>query len=185
MHIIDLTRESRQHLDAAAGLLVDGFAATGSAAWRTIDDARVEVEDSLAGDRISRVAVDDDGLVVGWIGGIPSYDGHVWELHPLVVRADRRTQGIGRALVRDLEQQVARRGGTTLFLGSDDEDSRTSVGGVDIYPDVLGSLQRIRNVRDHPFPFYQKLGFVIVGAIPDANGVGKPDLLMPKRVQSA
>ena len=56
---------------------------------------------------------------------------------------------------------------------------------MDIYPDVLGSLQRIRNVRDHPFPFYQKLGFVVVGAIPDANGFGKPDILMAKRVGSA
>ena len=29
---------------------------------------------------------------------------------------------------------------------------------------------------------YQKCGFVIVGVVPDANGPGKPDILMAKRV---
>jgi len=33
-----------------------------------------------------------------------------------------------------------------------------------------------------PFEFYQKCGFVIVGVVPDANGLGKPDILMAKRV---
>jgi hypothetical protein len=31
---------------------------------------------------------------------------------------------------------------------------------------------------------YQKLGFVIVGVMPDANGPGKPDIYMAKRVSS-
>ncbi len=29
---------------------------------------------------------------------------------------------------------------------------------------------------------YQKRGFVIVGVVPDANGLGKPDILMAKRI---
>jgi aminoglycoside 6'-N-acetyltransferase I len=29
----------------------------------------------------------------------------------------------------------------------------------------------------------QKLGFSVVGVVPDANGLGKPDILMAKRVQ--
>jgi aminoglycoside 6'-N-acetyltransferase I len=182
MQITDLTAHNPRHLGEAASLLVDGFAGTGATAWTTIEAARVEVEQSLADGRISRVAIDGAGAVLGWIGGISAYDGHAWELHPLVVRRDRQRQGIGRALVRDLEAEVRRRGGITIYLGADDESCRTSLGGVDVYPDVLGSLQRIRNVRDHPFPFYQKVGFVIVGAIPDSNGFGKPDILMAKRV---
>ena len=47
---------------------------------------------------------------------------------------------------------------------------------------ILEHLAKIRNLRGHPYEFYQKLGFVIVGVIPDANGPGKPDILMTKRV---
>lgn len=33
-----------------------------------------------------------------------------------------------------------------------------------------------------PYEFYQKLGYAIIGVVPDANGLGKPDILMAKRV---
>ncbi len=73
------------------------------------------------------------------------------------------------------------RGGITLQLGSDDESGMTSLYGADLYPDVLGHLANIRNLRGHPYEFYQKLGFSIVGVMPDANGPGKPDIFMAKR----
>lgn len=34
----------------------------------------------------------------------------------------------------------------------------------------------------HPYEFYQKLGYSIVGVLPDANGFEKPDIFMAKRV---
>ncbi len=74
------------------------------------------------------------------------------------------------------------RGGKTITLGTDDESNRTSIGGVDLYPNVLENVSNIKNLREHPFEFYQKLGYVITGVIPDANGFGKPDILMCKRV---
>ena len=46
---------------------------------------------------------------------------------------------------------------------------------------VLEHLARIENLRGHPYEFYQRLGFSIVGAMPDANGFGKPDIYMAKR----
>jgi hypothetical protein len=73
-------------------------------------------------------------------------------------------------------------GGLTVLLGSDDEDDMTTLSGVELYPDVWTHVANIRNLRGHPFEFYQKCGFVIVGVVPDANGLGKPDILMAKRV---
>jgi aminoglycoside 6'-N-acetyltransferase I len=98
------------------------------------------------------------------------------------VRSDLQNQGVGTALVRDFEQQVKLRGGLTIRLGTDDENERTSIGGVDLYPNVLEKILQIRNLRGHPFEFYQKLGYEITGVIPDANGFGKPDIIMCKRV---
>ena len=182
MRVIDLTADNTRAIEQVARLLVDGFRDTGSEAWTNLDDALSEVQQSLQPNRISRVAIDDVGNVQGWIGGIEEYAGHLWELHPLVVRADCRRQGVGRALVFDLERQVAQRGATTIRLGTDDENSRTTLGGIDLYPGVLQKLGAIRNLGAHPFEFYQKVGFEVVGVVPDANGFGKPDILMAKRV---
>ncbi|MEO1300532.1 MAG: GNAT family N-acetyltransferase, partial [Cyanobacteria bacterium J06636_16] len=94
-------------------------------------------------------------------------------------------QGIGRKLVADLEKQVRQRGGTALYLGTDDETGLTSLANVDLYPNPLDHLQKIRDLKGHPLSFYQKVGFTIVGVIPDANGPGKPDILMAKRIAEA
>jgi aminoglycoside 6'-N-acetyltransferase I len=183
MRIIDLTPGDESNLRQAAALLVEGFKEYWPTAWPDLDSALDEVQEALAPDRLSRAAVTEDGTVLGWIGGIRHYDGHVWELHPLVVRPDCQRLGIGRALVMDLEEQVRVRGGLTIWLGTDDESQMTTVAGIDLYPNVLDHLANIRNLRGHPYEFYQRLGFTIVGILPDANGPGKPDIFMAKSVR--
>ena len=101
---------------------------------------------------------------------------------PPVVHSDYRRQGIGRLLVRDLEKIVAAHRGITIYLGTDDTLGMTTLGNTDIYPNVLEHLANIENLDGHPFQFYQKLGFFVTGVIPDANGLGKPDIFMAKRV---
>lgn len=176
----DLTASDTAAIEQAAAILMAAFAEHAPQAWPDLASARVEVCESFDAGRISRIAQDERGDVAGWIGGVPAYDGRVWELHPLAVRPDRQGQGIGRALVADFEAQVRSRGGLTIWLGTDDEDGRTSLAGVDLFPDVLDHLVHIRNLRHHPYEFYQKLGYVITGVLPDANGLGKPDIFMAK-----
>ncbi len=184
MNILDLTSDRSDLVNGAAALLHDAFHDR-TAGWHDPDAARQEVLESLKEGRISRVAVDESDSVVGWIGGIPTYSGHVWEIHPLVVTAQHRRRGVGRALVRDLENIVSRKGALTLWAGSDDENNETSLSAVDLYADLPGAIRDIRNLKGHPFEFYLRLGFRIVGVMPDANGIGKPDIFLAKRVTPA
>jgi aminoglycoside 6'-N-acetyltransferase I len=184
MRLSDLLPADELSIHQTAVLLLEGFREHWPDAWPDLVSALAEVREAFGEGRISRIAVDEAGEVVGWIGGIRQYNGRVWELHPLVVREDLRHRGIGRALVGDLEDRVRERGGLTLWLGTDDEDAMTSLSGVDLYPDPLRHLAQIRNLRGHPFEFYLKLGFSLAGVAPDANGPGKPDILMAKRASA-
>ena len=182
VRIVDLDPDDERAIGQIAAMLVAGFKEHWPDAWPDLASALEEVHESFGEDRLSRVALDERGEAVGWIGGISQYHGNVWELHPLVVRPDQQGRGIGRALVADLEERVRERGGITLWAGSDDEAGQTTLSGVDLYPDVWEHVARIANPGRHPYEFYQKLGFVIVGVMPDANGPGKPDIYLAKRV---
>jgi aminoglycoside 6'-N-acetyltransferase I len=182
MNIFSPTPTDERLIRQAAQLLVDAFRKHWPDAWTTIDDGLEEVSEMLEADRICRFGVDNDGNLLGIIGGIPQYDGHVWEVHPLAVQPSMQGRGIGRAQVEDFEEQVRQRGGLTITLGTDDEDDMTSLSNVNLYEDTWGKVRNIRNLKGHPYEFYQKMGFVITGVVPDANGRGKPDILMSKRV---
>lgn len=183
MQIIDLRSDNPKAIEQAASMLVSAFRVHWPNAWPDMQSALKEVEEATQPGRIARAAIDEDGSVVGWIGAISAYDGHAWELHPLVVRLDLQGKGVGKALVEDLEQQVKLHGGGTIYLGTDDEDSMTTLADKDLYDDIPGILANIRNLKNHPYEFYLKQGFSIVGVIPDANGNGKPDIIMAKRVR--
>jgi aminoglycoside 6'-N-acetyltransferase I len=181
IEISDLNSEDENSIQQTALILINGFGENWPNSWPDLDSAIVEIQESLDNSRISRIAKQDD-IVLGWIGGIPEYRGIAWELHPLVVHPDYLRQGIGRSLVEDLEMQVRIRGGLTIFLGTDDENNMTTLAGKDLYPNVFEHIRRIQNLHGHPYEFYLKLNYVIVGVIPDANGLGKPDIIMAKRI---
>jgi aminoglycoside 6'-N-acetyltransferase I len=179
MMLVDLASQPQRILEAAAQLLVTEFEAPSG--WANVDAAQVEVARVLQVG-IARAALLDDQLV-GWVGGLPEYHGRVWELHPLVVRREYRDRGIGRSLVVALEAEVAARGGLTITLGTDDDAGTTSLADIDLYADLPGALRELRDLgRRHPFQFYRRLGFTVTGVMPDANGVGRPDIYMSKRV---
>lgn len=180
--IISLSSEAEGQILATARLLFEGFAKDYPDAWPTMEEALEEVHESLEEDRISRIALNEAGEVIGWVGAISEYDGLTWEMHPLVVQDAYRKQGIGRALMADIEEQVRQQGGQTICLGTDDETGRTTAGNVDLYPNIWEHIAHLQNLADHPFSFYQKVGYHVYGILPDANGLGKPDILMAKRL---
>jgi aminoglycoside 6'-N-acetyltransferase I len=182
MKIIPLQKENEDLIKQAAQLLKAAFQEHWPDSWTTIEEGLQEVHEMLDPERICRVAIDDENKLLGIIGGIPQYDGNVWELHPLAVQPNIQKQGVGKRLVEDFENQVKERGGLTIILGSDDEDSMTSLSNNDVYENLWDKIKNIQNIKGHPFEFYQKMGYIISGIVPDANGIGKPDILMAKKV---
>lgn len=179
MQIVNMAQLNERQRAQAAQILADSI----PVGWPTLQDAMGELEALLIPENMLLAAVLGD-VVLGW-GGIlaPIYGGNVFELHPLAVRGDRRRQGIGRAIVTALEDEARRRGGLTIYLGSDDEKQggETSLANVDLYDDLP---ERIRafDAGTHPSGFYLKLGYTVIGVMPDANGIGKPDIIFGKRL---
>lgn len=182
MRIIEFDKTNDEWILKAAKILHEGFLEMAPNAWPDMESALDEVRECMGDDRILLAAINEDGALLGWIGGIPQYNGNVWELHPIVVERALRRNGIGRALVAALEAEVKTRGGITIMLGTDDEMGLTTLSGKDLYKDTWQQIAGIKNLKNHPFEFYKKLGYQIVGVIPDANGPGKPDIYMAKRV---
>ena len=177
MRIVDLAGQPDHLLEQAALLLVEGF--TEPRGWPTIELGREEVA-MVVRDGFARAMLDGD-VILGWIGGLPEYQGRVWELHPMVVRREHRRQGIGRTLVAAFEDEASRRGGLTATLGTDDDSGMTSLADVVLYDNIPGHIANVKDAgRSHPFLFYRKLGYVVTGVMPDANGRGKPDIYMSK-----
>jgi len=180
--IINISANDQELIRQTARLLVEAFQENWPNAWPTMGAALDEVKECLNPERILRAAVDDKGNVLGWIGALSEYNGMAWELHPLVVDPQCQGQGIGRALVNDLEEHVKQRGGISIYLGTDDENDMTSLSGKDLYAHAWEHIANIQNLRRHPYEFYQKMGYAIVGVIPDANGPGRPDIIMAKKI---
>lgn len=182
MKIRELEKEDITIKEQAAELLFRGFADMSPASWPTMRDAMDEVEDSFGPGRISIVAIEGH-TVLGWAAAIRQYGGNTWELHPVVVHKEHRKAGVGTALIIDIESRIVEHGGLTLWVGTDDESGQTNLYGQNLYPDPLAKLAAIQNLKDHPYIFYERLGFSLCGVIPDANGLGKPDIFLAKRVR--
>jgi aminoglycoside 6'-N-acetyltransferase I len=180
LNIAYLGAQSELIREQAAALLVEGF--DEPRGWPTLDLAREEVALVLR-DGFACAAVEGASLL-GWVGGLPEYAGRVWELHPMVVHRNHRRRGVGRALVEAFEAEAARRGALTATLGTDDDSGMTSLADVDLYGDVPMHIAGLRDLgRSHPFLFYRTLGYVVTGVMPDANGRGRPDIYMSKRLR--
>lgn len=176
MEIIQFTKNNKRYLEEAAELLRQAFPQAYS------ESADEEVLNCLEEERVAIAAIQDDRLV-GFVGAIPQYGVTAWELHPLVVDRAYRSKGIGSRLCNELELILKARGCITIYLGSDDENDSTTLSNTDLFEDTYEKIRNIQNIKNHPYEFYQKVGYQIIGVIPDANGVGKPDIWLAKSIK--
>lgn len=179
MKIVNMNVLSEMQMIAAAQMLTNSL----PNGWATLEEALEEIEELLKpANRLLAIIDGDD--VLGW-GGIlePIYNGHVVELHPLVVDAHKKGSGIGRVLVEALEEEARKLGALTIFLGADDEvgGGETSLAHVDLYVDLPKKLESFEG-GTHQAGFFMKLGYKIIGVMPDANGRGKPDIYFGKQL---
>ena len=187
MRTIPLGATTAAQREQMASILVAAFTHMPSA-WKEIEAARAEVDSCVMDpDREAWAAVGEGGDVLGWIGAIRQSP-HAWELHPLAIAPAHQGRGHGTRLVRHLESEARAAGVVTVWLGTDDDFGGTTLFGVDLYPDVLEKLARIAptpaSPNRHPYVFYRRAGYSIVGVFPDADGLGRHDILMAKRVSA-
>lgn len=179
MKIINMHQLNKEQINQAAQMLTKSL----PLGWPTLQDALDEIKERLIPENTLLAAVEED-IVLGWGGILPHYGGNVFELHPLVVRQDRRNQGIGSAILKALEDKARKQGGLTMYAGADDENNggETSLANVDLFDDPAGKIKSF-NPGTHQSGFYIKQGYRIIGVMPNANGRGKPDIYLGKSLK--
>ena len=180
MEIVGFDALTQAQLDKAIEIL---RTALDGPSYKAEGEAEAQVASFLENPKRFALAGLEGEVVLGWIGGVRGYS-HALELHPLVVDPAKQRRGVGRVLVNALQQRAIAEGFLTLHLGTDDWVGGTSLSGDSLLP---GAIQRLTKVEPkgpgHAYFFYLKLGFEAVGVIPDANGAGRPDILMAKSLR--
>lgn len=176
MTFTDMTKLSETQLKEAAIILNESL----NIGWPTFLEAMNSIREWLKPKNNLLAAIEDE-KVIGFGGITPKYDGNVFELEVLAVKNERHRNHIGSSILQVLEQTARERGGRTMYIGSDDETGETSLSDVDLYVDLPKKIADFIPGA-HPTGFYIKQGYKIVGVLPDANGDGKPDIFLVKRL---
>jgi aminoglycoside 6'-N-acetyltransferase I len=183
--LLDIASANSAWVDRLTQLTYDAFKQHAPEWLPTLADAQQQVLKAQALPRIGRVLVRHDDTPLGWIGAIPQSRGRIWEIHPLVVAVTEQGKGYGQTLVAEIETLAKHAGVLGLVAGTSDQTGATSLYGVDLYADPLGALVNLHANHPHPYQFWVKMGFVIVGVMPDIDGPGKPGISLAKRLVPA
>ena len=165
-------------------MLYKTFKAINKDAWPDFESALEEVNECVEEPNICIGIIERDNLV-GWVGLRPMYD-VTWELHPMVVKKEAQGKGYGKILLEELERIAREKGIIGIFAGSDDETFSTSLSEKEITAaNIFSEIANIKNYKNHPYEFYQKCGYCIIGIIPNASGDKKPDILLWKDIRKS
>lgn len=178
MIVVNVNTLNQKQIKQAAHMLTEEL----PLGWATLNEAMDEIKERLVPENTLLAAVDNEE-VCGWGGVLPSYGGKVFELHPLVVVRHMQKKGVGAILVKSLEEAARERGGITIWVGADDEKEggETSLTNIDLYDNLPGHIKGF-DPGTHQAAFYLKMGYMVTGVMPDANGIGKPDIYLAKRL---
>jgi aminoglycoside 6'-N-acetyltransferase I len=159
------------------------FAGINGDVWlKNEEDAFSEVEECTAEPNIC-IGIKLENELIGWVGIRQMYE-ITWELHPMVIKKEYQGKGYGKKLLKQIEKTANENGIIGLVAGSDDETNRTSLSEKEITGEnIFDEIKSIKNNKKHPFEFYTKCGYSIIGIIPNANGQNKPDILLWKDIR--
>lgn len=177
--IVDLASLDVAQLDQLAALTHTAAREHAPTWLPTVADAHATIAEARV--RFGRVMLSARGAPIGWVAAGHSW-GRVWDLHPLIIDMPHQRRGIGRSLVLEVEREATRAGALVLLLGTSDMTHATSVSDVDLYDDPLRRLAELSFRASNSVQFWQRIGFTLVGAIPDAEGPGQPSLQLAKRL---
>ena len=166
-------------MEQAAKILLEAFPTAGM--WPDIDEKQaLETLNECIADGNICLGIKINAKLIGWTGLRPMYE-KTWELQPMAICTEFQGKGYGKILLNEMERIAREKGIIGIFVGSDDETDKTSLSEKEITGEnILEEIKNIKNYKNHPFEFYIKCGYSIVGIIPNANGPKKPDILLWK-----
>jgi aminoglycoside 6'-N-acetyltransferase I len=176
--------ESERIKEQAKRILLEAFPK--AAMWPDINEQKAvdEVNECVCGENIC-IGLNIDDQLIGWIGLRPMYE-KTWELQPIAVKPEYQGKGYGKILLNELEKKAREKGIIGIFAGSDDETNKTSLSEKEITSyNIYEEIKNIKNYKNHPYEFYIKCGYTIVGVIPNANGANKPDIWLWKDIRKS
>jgi len=174
--------ESEDTKKEAAKILYETFAGIGSWPELNIESAINEVNECIA-DEFICFGIKIENKLIGWIGLRPMYE-KTWELHPIVIKKEFHGKGFGKILLDEMEKIAQEKEIIGIVAGSDDHINGTSLSEKDITGEnIFDEIRNIKNYKNHPFEFYKKCGYAIIGIIPNANGHRKPDIWLWKDIR--
>lgn len=182
VRIVTIAMEETHLIDGLAQLTYEAFQEHAPDWLPTLEDARTQVLKALLPDRVCRGLVDSHGQPLGWIGAIPVSHGRIWEIHPLAIAVHAQGKHYGRLLVREVERLALQSGALGMLVGTADATGATTLASVDLYENPLEALRTLKTIRSHPYDFWVKVGYTVVGVVPDAEGRGKPGITLAKRI---
>lgn len=134
---------------------------------------------------LSLVARDPEGTPIGWLRAEHFRGQASAEIKLVAVHPARRRQEVARTLVMAAEERMSGNACVTMLATVGDTRGRTSLYGIDVTEDAPRLLAGFHCHADHPAGFFLRIGYRLVGLLPDAYGPGKHDLTLARRITSS